>query len=391
MTLMSDPSVLERILHHVDHGTTDQSETTWREPVVHYRSEERFDLELERVLRRVPTPFCPSAALPETGSYIAREAAGTPLLAVRGADRHVRVFRNACRHRGTQVATGSGCSKAFVCPYHGWSYGLDGGLLHVPHEHGFPGLDKSARGLVPLETIERHGIVFVAQEKPTAPGAGLDSVLAAVRSPLIDTSYRPSSSTSSELEVQANWKILVEGFLEGYHIRATHRKTFYPVQFDNLNVVETFGANSRVAYPYRAVNKLRDAGPAERSAEGVLTYVHHLFPNAMLATFPGRRILVLIEPLAVDRTLLVSYGLTNRAEGDVEAQAALRRGGELVDVGAAEDRAMACSVQRGLASGANEYFEFGRFEGAIGHFHRMLHAAIDGTAWDTRSESRARS
>ena len=60
----------------------------------------------------------------------------------------------------------------------------------------------------------------------------------------------------------ANWKIVVEGFLEGYHIRSTHRETFYPVQFDNLNVVETFGRNSRIAFPYRRINKLRDVPPA---------------------------------------------------------------------------------------------------------------------------------
>jgi len=370
VTLMSDPFVVERIFQHIDHETTDLGDAPWREPVVHYRSEERFAAELEGVLRRQPTPFCPSAALSEPGSYIAREAAGIPLLAVRARDGQVRTFRNACRHRGTQVATGSGCSMAFVCPYHGWSYGLDGGLRQVPHEHGFPGLDKSARGLVPVDTIERHGIVFVTQEKPAFAEPGLDGV----PSPLIDASYRLAGA--GEREVPANWKILVEGFLEGYHIRSTHRTTFYPVQFDNLNVVETFGQNSRIAYPYQAIHKLRTVAPAGRSAEGVLTYVYHLFPNVVVATFPGRMFLVVIEPLATDRTLLVTYALTNRPEHDVDAQAASKRGAELVDAGGVEDRAMACSIQRTLASGANEFFEFGRFEGAIVHFHRALHAAL---------------
>jgi len=80
------------------------------------------------VFRRQPTLFCPSAALPDPGSYLARDAAGTALLAVRGRDGRVRVFRNACRHRGVQVAEGEGCRTAFVCPYHQWVYGLDGCL-----------------------------------------------------------------------------------------------------------------------------------------------------------------------------------------------------------------------------------------------------------------------
>jgi len=370
-SLSDDQTVVRRILDHIDNKTTDLSETTWREPVEHYRSEERLAAELALVLRRYPTPFCPSAALPAIGFYVARDAAGTPLLAVRGADGQVRTFRNACRHRGTQLASGSGCEKAFMCRYHGWTYGLDGQLRHVPHEHGFPGLDKSTRGLVPVETVELHGLVFVTQETPPLTGAGLDQL-----PPLLAPSQRLVQTT--EREVRVNWKTLVEGFLEGYHIRATHPETFYPVQFDNLNVVEAFGRNSRVAFPYRAINKLRAVPAAERSVEGKLTYVYHLFPNVMVATFPTNIIMVVLEPLAIDRTMFVTYVLTSRDEHDVEGRAAPPRGADLVDAGALEDRDVACAIQRGLASGANEFFEFGRFEGAIGHFHRALHAAIDG-------------
>src|SRR5882724_4605772 len=140
IALSDDPSVVQRILDHIDQETTDESETVWRELVANYRSEARFAAELALVLRRQPTPFCPSVALPDDGSYLAREAAGTPILAVRGKDGRVRAFRNACRHRGTRLAEGVGCAKVFECRYHGWTYDLDGGLRHVPHQNGFPGL-----------------------------------------------------------------------------------------------------------------------------------------------------------------------------------------------------------------------------------------------------------
>jgi phenylpropionate dioxygenase-like ring-hydroxylating dioxygenase large terminal subunit len=369
-TLADDPTVVQRILDHIDGKTTDLGESTWREPVVHYRSEARFAAERDLVLRRYPTAFCPAAALPGAGSYIARDAAGTPLVAVRGSDGQVRAFRNACRHRGTQLVDGAGCEKAFVCRYHGWTYGLDGRLRHVPHEHGFPGLDKSSRGLVPVETAELHGIVFVTQDKPPVADASLDGL-----PPLIAPGYRLVGTNARD--VPANWKIAVESFLEGYHIRPTHAGTFYPVQFDNLNVVETFGRNHRIAFPFRAIEKLRSVPAAARSAEGKLTYVYHLFPNVMVATFPGRIFMVALEPLAVDRTRFVTYTLSDRDPQDVDAQALLKRGSELVDAGAAEDRDVICAIQRSLASGANEFFEFGLFEGAIGHFHRALQAALD--------------
>src|SRR4030095_1489256 len=97
---------------------------------------------------------------PPTIPYVARDAAGTPILAVRGGDGRVRAFHNACRHRGAQLADGSGCQKAFVCRYHGWTYGLDGRLRHVPHEDGFPGLHKTTRGLAPGEATEMRCLVF---------------------------------------------------------------------------------------------------------------------------------------------------------------------------------------------------------------------------------------
>jgi phenylpropionate dioxygenase-like ring-hydroxylating dioxygenase large terminal subunit len=336
--------------------------------VANYRSPERLAAELA-LLRRRPVPFCPSAALVGPGAYVAREAAGTPLVAVRGDDGAVRVFRNACRHRGTQVAAGSGCARAFTCRYHGWTYGLDGSLRHVPHEHGFPGLDKARRGLVPVASAEACGLVFVAQE-----GEGSFAEELAALPPIVPERFR--FVAADELEVPANWKIFLEGFLEGYHIRSTHTRTFYPIQYDNLNVVESFGPHNRVAFPYQAIEKLRAVPAAERTADGRLTYVYHLFPNAIVATFPGRMIVVALEPLGVDRTRQVTYALSERAQDDRHAQAALESGKKLVDGGAAEDREVVCAAQRGLASGANEFLEFGLFEGAIGRFHRALHAAL---------------
>jgi phenylpropionate dioxygenase-like ring-hydroxylating dioxygenase large terminal subunit len=378
--LADDQSVIQRILDHIDQQTTDLSDTTWREPLVHYRSEARFAAERAVVLHRSPTPFCPSAALPTPGSYVARDAAGTPLLAVRGSDGQVRTFRNACRHRGTQLASGAGCEKAFVCRYHGWTYGLDGTLRHVPHEYGFPGLDKQTHGLVPVPTVERSGIVFVTQDAAAPDALGRDALpeLISPRHQLLNT---------NETEIPVNWKILVEGFLEGYHIRSTHRETFYPIQFDNLNVVETFGRNSRIAFPYRRINKLRELPPSQRSVTGMLTYVYHLFPNVMLATFPYTMLMVVLEPLAPDRTRFVTYTLTDRQEPAGDGQEARQRSQNFLFAGTVEDTAVALAIQQGLASGANEFFEFGRFEGLIGHFHRTLHAMIDEAAAANGSHS----
>ncbi len=121
------------------------------------------------MLRSRPVPFCPSAAIPDKGSYIARQSAGTPLVVVRGKDGQVRAFINACRHRGMQVASGSGCSRAFVCPYHAWVYDLDGKLKAIPGQEGFPGLDPEEHGLVEVSACEKGGMVYVMQEGTISP------------------------------------------------------------------------------------------------------------------------------------------------------------------------------------------------------------------------------
>lgn len=360
---MDDQSAVKRILEHIEHRTTDMGDEVWREPVEHYLSPQRFAAEME-LLRHYPVPFCPSAALAETGAYLAREAAGTPLLVVRDADGGVKAFRNACRHRGMQVAEGSGTKSAFACRYHGWTYALDGSLKRIPHEEGFPGLDKSVHGLVPVLAEEHEGLVFVTQE-PHQKLEPLPSLL------------RPGHRLydCKETVVEANWKIFLEGFIEGYHIRSTHPETFLPYGFDNLNLVDIFGRNSRVTYPFRRIRKLAELPEDKRDVTGYLTYVYHLFPNVLVTMLSSHTNLVILEPLSVDRTKMISYSLTNSDAQDAEAEA--RRDAEFVsNTGAAEDREVVRSIQRSLSSGANEVLTFGRFESAIVHFHKTLKAAL---------------
>jgi phenylpropionate dioxygenase-like ring-hydroxylating dioxygenase large terminal subunit len=367
-SLADDRTIVEQILNHIDHKSTDLSSGLWQEPVDHYISQTRFAAEINRVLRRTPTPFCPSAALPDAGSYLARDAALVPIVAIRDGDGTVRAFRNACRHRGVQLVEGSGCKKALTCRYHAWTYGLDGRLRGIPDEHGFPGIDKDSYGLIPVAAVEKHGMVFVTQDGSEAPDPAIVS---------LPNLFGPEWHlfTTVEQEFAANWKIVAEGFLEGYHIRSTHHDTFYPLQYDNINVIEAFGRNSRISFPYRRIEKLRNVAPAERRTAGMLTQVYHIFPNVMVATFPTNTIMTVLEPLAVDRTRLVTYTLSNLTENS-EGRAAIAQGRDFVTAGAAEDRDMACAAQRGLASKANDVFTFGLFEGAIRHFHQNLEAAV---------------
>ena len=367
---MDDQSVAQRVLDHIANGTTDVGQEVWREPVANYRSDERLAAEIERVLRRSPAPFCPSAALPEVGLIRRPEAAGTPIVVVRGGRRQGSGLPQRLppsRHAG---GDGAGCTRAFVCRYHGWTYNLEGRLRHIPHEEGFPGLDKEAHPLVPVTASERLGLVFVTQD---APALDDDSLGGLAR--LIGPDQRLFATTEREFEV--NWKILLESFIEGYHIKSTHPESFLPYGFDNLNVIDLFGRHSRVTYPFQRIKKLAKVPAAERRVEGLLTYVYHLFPNVLITVLSRHTNVVILEPLSIDRTRQITYTLTNGGGDDPELLAEAKRDAEFVGTtGSQEDRAVVQAIQRGLASGANDAFTFGKFESAIVHFHQTLTAAL---------------
>ena len=368
--LLDDSQIIERIFSHIDNKTTDLGSEVWKEPVKNYVDQERFDKEI-KLLRSQPVPFCPSSALPEKGSYVSRVAADTPILVTRDEEGKVNAFINACRHRGMQVASGSGCKKSFVCPYHGWTYGLKGENRNIPGSDGFPGIDPLEHGLKPVNAAEIGGIVYVCQDGEISKNF-LDEALDyfADDQALIN---------QSEIEDEANWKILHETLLEGYHIKTLHKDTFFPYGLDNINVVENYGQNSRVIFPFRRIEKLREVDPASRVIDGTITSVYSLFPNASISVLSKHTNLVILEPISPSRSKWVIYTLINKSnkKGKLSKEDAMKDAKFVGDTGQDEDREAAKAIQETLSSKANDHLTFGYFEKAIVNFHLHLHKHID--------------
>ncbi|MBP1816902.1 Rieske 2Fe-2S domain-containing protein [Mycobacterium sp. OAE908] len=372
-SVADDVEIVHRILAHIDAGTTDEGDA-WREPVENYLSPERFADEL-KTMRSYPSVFLPSAAIRNPGDHAERTTFGIPLFAVRGRDGKARVFRNSCRHRGMALVESPGCAHALVCRYHGWTYKLDGSLSHVPHSDAFPDLDMSVRGLVEVDSSEVDGLIVIGPLESPAPGA--DAAMAAL---INGSPWRDKLLPAERLFTvrpalrQMNWKVLVEQFLEGYHIRTTHKNTFYPIQYDDLNVIEAFGPNTRITFPYQNIERLRDRPEATWNVGHRVTYVYHLFPNVMVATFPNQVLVITIDPIDIDHTNVTIYAMvtpevTERLSTDPDAAAGAR---DLLNEGGIEDNEMSEGVQKGLYAGANDFVEFGTHESAIGRFHCNL-------------------
>ena len=363
--LLSEQKILERIFDHIDNKTTDLGDTVWKEPVANYLSQERFESEIA-LLRSLPVVFCLSAMLPDKGSYVARKAAGTPLLVVRGDDGKVRAFINGCRHRGMQVAKNSGCARAFVCPYHAWTYGLEGELKHIPGRAGFPGVELKDNGLVEVGATEKGGLVYVNQSGPA------DASMLEIVPDLF--SEEQAYFDQSEYTDDANWKLLAETTMEGYHIKALHKKSFYPYGFDNINVVESFGSHTRVVFPFQRIEKLREVDPKGRRMEGMVTSVYQLFPNVAVSILSKHSTVTIFEPISPTRTQILIYRATNKtsAGATTDFEEAKRDADFVKAAGFDEDREAACAIQETLGTKANQHLTFGHFEKAIVHFHQNL-------------------
>jgi phenylpropionate dioxygenase-like ring-hydroxylating dioxygenase large terminal subunit len=368
--LLDDSQIIDRIFSHIDNKTTDLGSEVWREPVKNYVDQERFDREI-KLLRSHPVPFCPSSALPNKGSYVSRIAAGTPILVTRDEENNVNAFINACRHRGMQVASGSGCKKSFICPYHGWTYGLKGENRNIPGSDGFPGVDPLEHGLKQINAVEKGGIVYVCQDGEIHKKF-LDEALDYFTD-------EQALINQSEIEDQANWKILHETLLEGYHIKTLHKDTFFPYGLDNINVVENYGQNSRVIFPFRRIEKLRDVDPGSRVIDGTITSVYSLFPNASISVLSKHSNLVILEPISPSRSRWVIYTLINKSnkKGKLSKEDAMRDAKFVGNTGQDEDREAARAIQETLNTKANDHLIFGYFEKAIVNFHSHLTKYLD--------------
>jgi len=382
----------DRALRALSAGRPEMAPQEAAIPVLHYLDPARFAREL-RTLRRHPVPVAAAAELARAGDHVAVRRLGVPLLAVRGDDGVLRAFLNVCRHRGAQVVPdGPGCgARRFACPYHAWTYGSDGALRGVPQRDGFPGLDTVAAGLRPLAVAEAAGVVWVLPE-PACAGHDLRAQLGPLAVELEAMGLGTHVPFAPRrLDLQCNWKLLVDGAFEAYHFKVAHRETIAPLFADNQQVIDEFGLNRRLY--------LVKAGLDAAAAPAAQDFRPREHGNLLYFFFPGTTLLVQgdhaqlghWEPLAPDRSAVHEFTLLPEAPAGDKALRHWERNVALYRQTLAEDYRLAESVQAGLASGANEALRFGRFEFAAPRFHAQLEASCaagDATAMATPSAAR---
>ena len=191
-----------------------------------YWSDDWFALEQERIFRRAWVFAGARAEIPSPGDIKPLDVGGVPIMLVHGADGEIRAFQNVCRHRGMRLIDGPCHKGAFTCPYHNWTYGLDGNLRARPHFHGADKGDTFKDGggdllnLIPVRVAEFHGCLF-------ANISGTADPLEFWMQPVLDQleGFDLSSirwAGKLDFEIKSNWKLVYENYMENYHVFALH-------------------------------------------------------------------------------------------------------------------------------------------------------------------------
>ena len=280
--------------------------TSLHNPASAYASPERFEAELRVLFGRMPLLAALSCEVAAPGSFRTVVLGRVPVVLVRQDDGAVRAFVNACRHRGATIfgaESGDGLRR-ITCPYHSWTYGLDGGLRSFPGaEAGFDDIDKATHGLHELAVAEGHGLVFVRLDGAAA-GFTVDAALHGAADELADFGLGDYVHVETRTtEWRMNWKLVMDTFTEPYHIPWLHKDSIAPYYLFDRWIHDTFGPYPRFIGARKSVLD-EVAKPNEDDWDlmphGTIQYL--LLPNAVLVHQIDHIELWRLAPLAADRT-----------------------------------------------------------------------------------------
>jgi phenylpropionate dioxygenase-like ring-hydroxylating dioxygenase large terminal subunit len=348
-------------------------------PVQRYFSSDQWQAEMASLFRHYPLILAHASEL-MPGQVLANDDYGLPLLLTRDDNGRVHCFLNVCRHRGMRLVQSGPpeARKSLVCAYHGWTYQLDGALRHILHADAFDACAEGARDLVALPCEERHGLIWVLPD--AARQLDLDAYLGPLNEELAwfeldqHVVYR-----SVQAEYAANWKLIVDAFLEPYHIRVLDRDTIYPFFTDGITAAQRIGPHIHSLVARRTVQEPHETPQTHEALRRLVTPSQVLFPNTITIFHPDYLSLISLCPSGPETLRWTHRMLIPKAKATPDWSAHWEKTFRLIEQGVfqKEDLFAAVNIQRGLRSGANQALTIGRIEQAVGWFHEQVQAAVE--------------
>ncbi|MEO8546083.1 MAG: aromatic ring-hydroxylating dioxygenase subunit alpha [Burkholderiaceae bacterium] len=342
-----------------------------------YTSTEFLELERKQLFRKKWICLGRAEEAPEVGDYFAIDLVGEPIIIVRTAPNEIKALSNVCRHRAMPLVNGSGNrkSKTFTCPYHAWTYDLDGQLIRASgvddHHADF------VRGcrLPEFKCETWHGFVFVNLD-PEAKSFGESETIRKLE-PMVKNMHIEDMRLiySSEQEWEVNWKCLVENFMEGYHLSTVHQRTLHPFTPTRLSrrfdpVDDYFGFYSY--YPEDAPSR-GGAHPDVTDEEKRRSLMLAIAPSSVFGISGFKVSYNLIQPVSATRLRTKIGMIAIPAKTEAEKRAA-EAGIDLFTRTFAEDEAQLVNVMRGLQSKAYAPSVLAKadYEGTIWDFYNYM-------------------
>jgi len=372
--------IAKKVLALVDKGEPEYGEESWETDIGRFIDKDRFELEKKLLFQEHPQLIALSADIEKPGDYYATDIAGKPILLTRDKQGKAHAFLNACRHRGVQLAEGCGNAQRMTCPYHAWTYAMDGKLVSLPNREAFE--PDQLRGLIELPSIEKGGMILVHPQ----PDGKLDW----------DEFFGPMAAYLEDFHIEdytlihtyrekarINWKHAVDGGLEAYHAPILHKDTFGTGGLSQLLHIP-FGEHHALIAPSEEILKLKDMPEEEWPHHCHFNSTNAIFPNTVIGGGrPGLPVLFFQrsepadEPGACNYVFRL-YGLKNPDEEEKKAQ---QFGIDLfMKVAVGEDMPTQVSLQKMMEAGAVPTIIFGKREINLTRMHKAYDRMINHNA-----------
>lgn len=337
-------------------------------------------MDLQEIIAKTWQWVCHVEKVRNPGDYIAVEVAGKPIAVVRDREGKLRAFWNVCKHRAHHLLEGSGNSTRIMCPYHAWTYKLDGQLVRAPHSETLEDFNAKEICLDQVQVEEFCGFVYVNLDGKARPLSELSGDL--------ETEIRHWAPDIDQLtfgkrltyEIRSNWKNVIDNFLECYHCPTAHKDFCTLVDMDTYKVTTHGIYSSHMADAGKSSNSAYDTSNAKVQTHAVWW----LWPNTCLMRYPGRSSMIVLNviPAGPDLTYETYDFYLETPEPDATEIEAIRYIDEVLQP---EDISLVQSVQRGMNTPAftqgrivNDPDGSGQSEHALHHFHGLVLEAYAG-------------
>jgi choline monooxygenase len=375
-TIKTQEHFMERSLRELVnlYNPNDALEYAWTIPSPWYFDSRVADLERQTVFANAWQVAGRADQVREKGQFFTADLGEEPIVVARGDDGQLRAFYNVCRHHAAAVVTeAQGCAKQFRCPYHGWTYGIDGALKGMVEFEGVCNFDRAQNGLVPVRAEVWENFVFVNLDGHAAPLSEFLGAVPKIVAPL-ELSQKLKYSDRRTYTLECNWKVYVDNYLDGgYHVPHAHKGLSSVIEYTKYTI-ENFERACLQSSPLSS-GATSEAGVAE-TRQGRAFYLW-IYPNFMINAYEGVMDTNLVLPLAVDKCAVVFdyYFADTSSTADARHKESIAVSEKVQE----EDMAICDAVQRGLGSRG---YVAGRLsvrrEAGEHLFHRLLHADLVG-------------